>query len=110
MAVMAEREIRPELNVQHVPEEIKLPEHLKKDGVEAVETAFTANVKDGGQTLTQTPQNQKVSITIPSDPKTLTTVSKGSIVNAVTWLAAFWLRMIKKATHLGLGIIFKNNA
>ena len=105
MAIMVEREARADLEVKKVPEEIELPEHLKKDGITAIETAYKANVQDGGQALTQTPQNQKVTITLPSDPKTLTTLSKGSITSAVTWLAMFWLRAIKRAMHFGWNIV-----
>ncbi len=106
---MVEREAHPELEVKKIPEEIELPEHLKKDGITAVETAFKANVKDGGQVLTQTPSNQQVNITIPNDPTSLTTLSKGPITSAITWMAAFWLRMIKKAAKFGWGIVVKQN-
>lgn len=102
---MVEREARADLEIKKVPEEIELPDHLRKDGIEAVEVAYKANVQDGGQTLTQTPQNQQVTITLPSDPKTLTNQSKGSIEDAVTWFATFWLRAIKRAAHFGWSVV-----
>lgn len=104
---MTERETRPNLEVKEVPDEIKLPEHLVKDGVEVVETAYKATVKDGGQMLTQTPQNQQVTITLPADPKTLKAKSKGPITNAATWLAAFWYRVFERAVHFGWKVVTK---
>lgn len=110
MAIMVEREEKPGFEIKETPEEIKLPEHLAQDGLKSIETAFKANVKDGsGQTLTQTPQNQTVTITLPTDTNTLTKLSKGSAANAVTWLAAFWLRVIKKAMHFGWKIVGRQN-
>lgn len=103
--MMVEREARPNLEVKAVPDEIELPEHLKKGGIEAVETAYKATVKDGGQLLTQTPQTQQVTITLPADPKTLQKKSKGPITDAATWLAAFWYRAFKKAVHFGWHVV-----
>lgn len=95
MALFAERgEKHPDFEVKN--EEIKLPEHLKKDGIEAVETAFKANVKgDDGSVVTQ-PSGTGASFNPPADPETLTAWAKGPITSALTWLANFWLRMFKK--------------
>ncbi len=86
-------------------DELELPAHLKDEGVEAVETAFKAQVKDKGQKLIQTPQNQKTQIQLPRNQATLTAWSKGPITNAATWLARFWLRAIKKAVSLGIRVV-----
>ncbi len=76
------------------PDEPEVPAHLQNE-MQKVETAFTANVKDGSQPLISTPANQNVKIQLPSDVPTLIQWSKGSIVNAITWLANFWLRILK---------------
>lgn len=55
-------------------------------------------------TTTQKPTTAQ-SVTIPADPAQLTTLAKGNPVNALTWFAAFWLRMIKKALSMGAGIM-----
>lgn len=104
MALMVEREARPELEVKAVPEEIELPKHLSE--LKAVETAYKATVQDGGVQLT-TPSGSGATITVPADQKTLIEMAKGSITSAATWLAAFWLRIIKKAVHFGWNVEVK---
>lgn len=95
MGLLTERgEKRPDFEVRN--EEIELPKHLKQGGVEAVETAFKANVKgDDGSTLTQ-PTGSGAAMNPPADTKTLMAWAKGPITSALTWLANFWLRMFKK--------------
>ncbi len=108
MAIMVEREQQPQFEVKS-GEEIELPEHLKVDSSKAFETAAKANVKDGGsQVMTQTPTAGQQTLTVPADTKTLKNISKGPITSAVTWLAAFWLRAIKKALHLGWRVVGGN--
>jgi len=51
------------------------------------------------------PANAPQTITIPADPAQLTTLAKGNPVNAITWFANFWLRIIKKALSLGSSIM-----
>ncbi|MBX4205942.1 hypothetical protein KW795_01985 [Candidatus Microgenomates bacterium] len=89
------------------PESKVIPEGLAEEaGIRQVETAVKANIKNGGVQVMQTPQNQTVSITIPSDPQTLQTqFKKGNIVDAATWLAAFWIRAMKIAMHLGWQVL-----
>lgn len=55
-------------------------------------------------TTTQKPA-ANTSVTIPADPAQLTTLAKGNPVNALTWFAAFWLRIIKKAMSMGASIM-----
>lgn len=104
MAIMVEREQQTNFEIKNT-QEVPLPESLRQEGIEAVETAAAANVKDDGQIQTQPSTTGQQSITIPSDQQTLAGQAKGSITNAVTWLAAFWLRMIKKAAHFGWKIV-----
>jgi len=100
-------EKEPQGSVVERAEEFELPPHLEDTGITAVETAVRARVKDRGTNLIQTPATQAVSITLPGSQKTLVTWSKGKIGNSLTWLGAFSLRMIKKATHFGWKIINK---
>ena len=91
---MVERAESPELEVKAVPEEIKLPKHLSE--AQATEVAFKANVKgDDGSVLTQ-PSGSGATFNPPANTKTLISWAKGPIEAALTWLGAFWLRMIKK--------------
>lgn len=104
MALFPERGPSVDKIVKEIPEEVDIPESIPE--VKKVETAFKANVKDHGQQLIQTPANQAVTITIPSTKSNLTAWSKGSITASITWLALFWLRMIKKAMFFGWRIIW----
>lgn len=105
MALFPERETTPK--AEERPEEISPLTIERKEVVTPVPTQFTKQVKsDAGQPLTQSPAAQKVSIQIPSDQTQLTPLSKGSISDSITWFAAFWIRMIKRATHFGWRIVF----
>lgn len=103
---------RPEnLPIQEINKEAEfvVPETLQqKTGVQVVQKNFKAQVKDDhGQPLIQTPPTQVITVTPPSDEKSLTTQSKGDVTSSATWLAAFWLRIIKKALYFGWKIIGK---
>ena len=88
-------------------EDFEVPKSLKKEGIEAVETAYKARVKDDkGQNLTQSPSNTAVAIQIPYNDAALQAKSKGSIKDSLTWLALFWLRVAKKAFHFGKKVVF----
>ncbi|MEJ2441355.1 MAG: hypothetical protein P8Y06_00310 [Patescibacteria group bacterium] len=87
-------------------EEFEVPPQLKDTGIEGIETAVKARVKKGKQDLIQTPATQKVSIKLPGDQNSVIAWSKGKITNSLTWLGAFSLRMIKKATHFGRKIVW----
>jgi hypothetical protein len=103
--------VRPgEPQVQEVKEaEFIVPETLNQSGIKVVQKNFTAQVKnDQGQPLIQTPTTQVISVTPPADDTTLTNWSKGSITSSLTWLGAFWIRVIKKAIHFGWRVIGKN--
>ena len=102
--------LKPEQpQIQEVKEaEFIVPETLNQSGVKVVQKNFTAQVKDdNGQPLIQTPPTQVISITPPADDPTLTTWSKGSITSSLTWLGAFWIRVIKKAIHFGWRVVGK---
>lgn len=57
-------------------------------------------------TNTGTPSQQKT-VSVPSDDQTvLASQAKGSTNSSVTWLAAYWLRLIKKALLYGWNVVF----
>lgn len=90
------------------PEEFIVPETLQQSGVRVVQKTFKAQVTDGrGKPIIQTPPTQVVTVTPPSDSATLTKQAKGDTTSSLTWLAAFWLRIIKKAIHFGWKLVGK---
>ncbi|HUC95171.1 MAG TPA: hypothetical protein VMR19_04195 [Candidatus Saccharimonadales bacterium] len=100
---------RPEqTQIQEINKEAEfiVPETLKQSGVQVVQKTFKAQVKDDkGQSLIQTPPTQVIAVTPPADSTTLTTWSKGSVSSSLTWLGAFWMRVIKKALHFGWQVV-----
>lgn len=97
--------IQPETH--ETQEEFVVPETLQQStGVKVVPKNFTAQVKsDSGKPLIQTPPAQVVSVTPPASSQTLKSWSKGKSTNSLTWLGAFWLRIIKKALFFGWKIM-----
>lgn len=109
MAATPEIEKQPQVEAR--PEEFIVPETLQQAGVKVVQKTFKAQVKDDkGQPLIQTPPTQVVNITPPASQPTLTSWAKGPITSSLTWLGAFWLRILKKALHFGWRVIGKQNA
>lgn len=98
-------EREPRFPVVERAEEFELPPHLEDIGIKAVETTVKARVKDKGRHLIQTPATKKVSIKLPAGQATVSVWSKGKTASSLTWLGAYWLRMIKKAVHFGWKII-----
>ncbi len=84
--------------VREVPEAVDIPKVLETaTGVQKIETAFTANVRDAGnQPIISTPATTNAKIQLPGDVPTLIAWSKGSITDAVTWLGKFFLRVIAR--------------
>lgn len=104
----------PEIPRQEVPqiqerkEEFVVPETIQSSGVKVVQKTFKSQVNDNsGKPLIKTPPTQVITVTPPSDTTSLTTWSKGNTSSSITWLGAFWLRVIKKAMHFGWKIVGK---
>jgi hypothetical protein len=99
-------QVETSLVTEH-PEEFPETIQMNSTGVQVVQKNFTSQVTDDkGSPIIQTPPTQVVtSIAPPSDTPTLTTQSKGKITESATWLAAFWLRIIKKAIFFGWKIV-----
>jgi len=103
-------EIEPQPQIQERKEEFIVDETLKTAGAQIVQKTFKAQVRDDkGVPLIQTPPAQVITVTPPSDQATLSKQSKGKISSSLTWLAAFWLRIIKKALHFGWRVVGKQN-
>jgi len=102
-------------NQQNVSDEISrvhkdpdLPQSVSDQGVEVRQTQFTSQVVDeNNKPLISSPETSNINIEIPAEKEILETLSKGPVESAVTWLANFWLRMIKKASRLGWGVRVK---
>jgi hypothetical protein len=99
---------KPEIEEVNKEAEFIVPETLKSTGVQVVKKTFNAQVKnDKGQPIIQTPPTQVITVQPPGDSATLTSWSKGSVSSSLTWLGAFWIRVIKKAIHFGWRVIGK---
>jgi hypothetical protein len=86
----------------------EFPETIQQiQGAKVVQKTFKAQVKDdSGKPIIQTPPTQVITtVQPPVDTQTLTQQSKGDTTSSTTWLAMFWLRVIKKALHFGWKII-----
>ena len=91
-----------ETRAEELPEEVEAIERVSRTQVQASAKMPTDDI---GKVLTQTPPTQTATVTIPASPQQLTDWSKGSPTSALTWLAYFWLRIIKKALHFGWRIV-----
>src|SRR5258706_3532680 len=101
--------LNPNMDIQEKPEEFIVPETLQQSDIKVVQKNFTAQVKsDNGVPLIQTPPTQVISVTPPSSQTVLVQQSKGNTTSSLTWLAMFWLRILKKATHFGWQIVAKS--
>jgi hypothetical protein len=101
--------IQPEAPViQERAEEF--PEKIQQiQGVKIVPKTFQSQVKNNnGQPVIQTPPTQVITVQPPYDDTTLTKQSKGSITSSLTWLSAFWIRVIKKAIYFGWQVVGGN--
>jgi|SRR3989304_6765128 len=97
----------PEAIIHH-PEEDEVPPSIADTGLAAVEREFKTQVRDTrGQQLITSPATQQITIQLPYDKTTLMGFLKRGVSNSITWFAAFWLRIIKKALHLGWRITQK---
>lgn len=99
--------LRPETKIVERQEEFIVPETLQQStGVKVVQKNFTSQIKaDDGKPVIQAPPAQVITVQPPADDTTLTTWSKGDTTSALTWLGAFWIRIIKKALHFGWKVV-----
>ena len=91
---------------EEVPKETQLL--VQEVGGRVVPSQITAQVVDDtGKPLTTSPATQVVTITIPASQQQIADWTKGSPSDSLTWLATFWIRLIKKAIHFGWRVIMK---
>ncbi len=94
--------------IKEVPETPEVSPAVERAGVKTTPSQVTAQVTDDqGQQLIQTPANKTTTITIPTDQDQLSVWAKGPPASSLTWLGAFWTRMIKKAFHFGWKVVKK---
>lgn len=110
MAAAPEMERGEFPQIQERQEEFIVDEALKNAGAQVVQKTFKAQVRDDkGIPLIQTPPAQVITVSPPTDSATLAKQAKGSVSSSLTWLAAFWLRVIKKALHFGWRVVGGQN-
>ena len=105
MVVSPEREGLP---IQERPEEFpEIPIEVEnKTVVTPTPSQFKGTVLDDqGKPILTPSDGQATTITLPAQPQQLKAGAKGTPDDALTWFAAFWLRMFKKAIHYGWRVI-----
>lgn len=97
----------PEQIIQERPQTMEIPWEVERaTGVQSVQTQITAKVTDDtGKPMMQSPATQTITVTLPASTEQLGVWAKGSPNEALTWLAGFWLRLVKKAIHFGWNIV-----
>ena len=81
------------------PENPVISESLQQSGVSATPTNVKPVVNDKGQPMISTGSPGSAKIQLPSDQTTLLAQAKGSVGNAVTWLAKVLMRLIAKQKY-----------
>jgi len=95
--------------LETIPEGIPPLKIEKKEVISPKPIQFTQQVTDdNGKPLIQTPEDKEIRIELPANPNRLKKVSKGSISDSLTWFAAFWVRIFKKAIHFNWKVFQKN--
>ena len=107
MSLFPERGGTRETGIEEIPQNPEFrPKLIKETGIEAVETATPANVKDGRRDLIINPETQERTIELPRTQGEAAALAKGSKEDSSTWFGAQLIRTIKIALHKGLRIIF----
>ncbi len=97
--------LQPEARITERPEEF--PETIQQiQGAKPVQKVFKAQVTDDkGKNIIQPTPAQVITVQPPASQATLQSQAKGDTTSSMTWLAVFWLRIIKKAIHFGWQIL-----
>lgn len=108
MAITPEREPSAKLpeGVTEIPHAPEIPPELERaTGIQTTTTqqAVPQVTDDQGKPLIQASGGDQT--VVPASQTQLTTWSKGSSTDSLTWLATFWLRFIKKAIHFGWNVV-----
>ncbi|CAN5286913.1 hypothetical protein BH10PAT1_BH10PAT1_6340 [soil metagenome] len=86
----------PENPITTRPDAPIVSESLQQAGISVTPTQVTQVNDNQGKPMMTTPATVGAKIQIPSDRPTLLKKAQGSVNDAATWLANFWLRIIKK--------------
>lgn len=109
MSLFPEREPK-KTSVEEIPEGISPLIIEKKEVIQSKPTHFTQQVSDDqGRSIIQTPETKEIVIELPAEPGELEKVSKGKITDSLTWFAALWLRIFKKALHFNWKVETKDS-
>ena len=87
----------------------EVPVNVERVGSPITQAPTTAQPADDSRVQDDQAKSQTIAIQVPTSQDQLEEWSHGSPTNALTWFAAFWLRLIKKALHFGWRIIGKVN-
>ena len=96
-------------DVQTIAETPAVPEHIQKVGVSPHQSQFSAQVTDdnGQQLISSVQTDPENDVIVPMDQGKLEGFAAGSVKESVTWFAVFWLRVIKRALHLGRRVVVR---
>ncbi len=107
-------EIRAEIpGISHVPESLTVTESMTESGIEAVpsqpsQTPVPDPTQSGVAPVAVVPSDMATpapTFTVPADQTVFQTYTKGNISDSKTWFGYYWIRMIKKALHLGWRVV-----
>lgn len=87
----------PNIEVQEVEQ--------KESGVVQQQLAPVVNNQSQQPIADDPALSSTITITIPATPQQLEDWSKGSADDSLTWVAFFWIRMIKKALYYGWRVV-----
>lgn len=106
MSLFPERGGTQETGIEERPQKPELSKLVREAGIETVEPAAPANVKDGKRDLIVSPETLELTIELPKTQEEAASLAKGSKEDSSTWFGAQLLRSIKIALHKGFRIIF----
>ena len=94
--------------VKKIPDEVEVSEKIQKAGVESTQTQIPDHIEiqKGKGVVISSEGDRASTVKVPAESEDkLESLSKGSPDFSITWFARFWLRMWKKARHLGRKIV-----
>lgn len=101
----AENEVEKPESTKEDLSQIELLEKIKKSSAPSAQT-------DDTQTQAQASDDQKtqtVTIMVPASTTQLDDWAKGDPQESLTWIAVYWLRLIKKGLHFGWRILTRGS-
>jgi hypothetical protein len=94
---------------EQAPQAEKRPEtyleQLERHGAQVTPAAPQPVHDNYGQQITQPAPANVTTVTIPKNQVELVELAKGPDDKAITWIARYWIRLIKKAVHFGWRLV-----